>query len=945
MGGRLLNSTGLRLGIVRNWNSIWISKWNNYGELVKSNLNLKKFFKGVLFYYFKQAKLITYKFIKDNNNNINIFIFFFSFKNHKKFNNLLKKKLKYKYIYLIKFLYLLSLKKNYKLKLKKIKIKNLTWLKKISLYLNYNKYNNLIKINNIYHNFIFYKKKIDYLDTQKKIIKIKQKNKYKNYNLNIHYIQMFFIYNFFKKLNSNNSLKSININKNQINFVKQLYLTGYRYKKILKRFKLKKYPYKYFHTRYRYWRYYSYFRNQLSNKGKLYFNKYRLSITRLSKFRQKIYNQLHWNSIFIKNWFLREKRKKNKKNLPKIKYKNSILNLINSKYKLKNTSFFLKKYMSIERKYELNLLYTSKWKKKNIINKKKKKIKNNKIIFNNKKTNKNLLNVLLLKKHFFIQYYIKLNKDKNLEHILNKMKLKVKGFFYLKIYLTKFLRISLNKTNLLKFLKLNNFLLNILKIKNILLFKFLNLISSKFNLNIINYNFFNYSTIQKIFFFLLNNKYILYFIKNNNLYSNIKKNYIKTYYFNLINNIKKYNKKEFINIKINLFLYYILKKNTNKKYNNIFFINIFNNILNYNYNLKLKSNYKNKFNSLIKNKKIYNNYKKNLNFTKYYYFKSKLHHSYILKQHKQLMQKIIENNELIKKKKFKNNKIKFNLKNNINNTKLNLKKKNKLIFIKNFVYSKYYLTKKKLRFVKLPFFKKIKKIKSIIKILFGLKIKFIFLNAWNFAKNYIKLNYKKEIRTALFLKFKRYFFKYKKRTFLLKKFHKVFWLSCIFKNPKFLADYIGFLWQNYPRRLNHLSLLTIIKKYIKIIFNFFKEFLSMRLIINGRFYRRRRSKSYFVRNNSVSLTNYLTSIEYGQSHSVIKNGMVGIKIWFLFKHFSLFIFNKFFILYLNLLKIKTKNINIKKYKINKFKKESNSLNTYYLKKNIKNKIKLKYVKT
>ena len=84
--GQKVHPIGLRLGIHRKWKSSWYFDSNNYTKFLHMNLDIEKFFKGLLYYYPIKTLLMNCQIIKLPSNHLYIFIFFYRLRRKKKKN-------------------------------------------------------------------------------------------------------------------------------------------------------------------------------------------------------------------------------------------------------------------------------------------------------------------------------------------------------------------------------------------------------------------------------------------------------------------------------------------------------------------------------------------------------------------------------------------------------------------------------------------------------------------------------------------------------------------------------------------------------------------------------------------------------------------------------------------------------------------------------------------
>lgn len=226
--GQKAHSVGLRLSVTKKWKSTWFTNFSHYSDFLHKNLNLKKFFEGILTLNPKKSILVDFKIIKHFSNKIFIFVFFYKIKNVEKINN--QHKLKQK-----------NEKTNIKIDLKKnsfIQIQNLK--NKQIFFQNLKNNKNFLNYNILYRLYFLKKvisKKKNSLSNNNQLLN-NDTNTLKNYNLKLinkkklNLKKISFNYQFSNKFNKKK--KILNVNK-----IKNLHLIKY-YNNWLKKDKKKK---------------------------------------------------------------------------------------------------------------------------------------------------------------------------------------------------------------------------------------------------------------------------------------------------------------------------------------------------------------------------------------------------------------------------------------------------------------------------------------------------------------------------------------------------------------------------------------------------------------------------------------------------------------------------------------------------------------------------------
>lgn len=808
----LTNSSGLRLGIIKKWNNNWFTTQNHYGILLNANIDIKKFFKGLLYYNWKKTILIDIKLNKNSSNKIFLFVFFYKphFEKNKQ-NLIFFSKWIQKKIYRLKEAIIDReiQKLDQKAKKLKEKTKKFEWERDQLLYKskNFKKLTpeKIKEMDRTFAKLISETKKIK--QDKKKILEKKERTLKKDFFKKLKYIL---------KIKKNVS----NVNKINIFLKKTKYLI--------------------------YWlRYMKYTKNRKRTK---YYND-------IEKKNKEIYMKLS----FIFYDFLK------KKNF-----------YINDKFKdllKKNTKI----YLDIKVLYN-NIIYSQK-KKKNRLTQ-----MMNYIIYNiyvyinrNKKSSyiiHNRIYNMIKKYELVIWLSLKNNNNTNINLIKNK-----KYIFDKKIIIS-----YINKIILKKKLNINNFLIkNYYIIDNLF---HLQKLLKKLNTNNI-YDLYNFK------YFKYNIKYYLLYTYYVNIYNNNLKVLTN-------NNIKILNKTYIKNIKTSknlLIKSYKFLKNSNKNIKDYEVNDSYNEILKL-----IKVTKKNQIYKIYMKKRkrmiksfwpLYSKekwlFKKNI-----YKLKNKKKLNLIKKKKKPLrisIKKQLKKKNTKKwlldynpkrKKRLMYKKIKRHMRRKRRKKKWWIKKEEKFYvnpskyYIKNiFKYSNYS------KFSKYYIWKNTKKI--IQKLTFIKNINIIFIDFMKFLKWNMKL--KRRIRN---------FNRLKKRTSIRNRnlvkdaynFFNIMLAGFTLKKPILICEYLGKILNEIPKN----QVQSRILKFINIVFDKFitfnPEIKGLRIKIKGRFNRRRRSKSYVIKNKSL-ITNLpmidkTKFIEYGQYYGIIKNGLVGIKIWIYF---------------------------------------------------------------
>jgi hypothetical protein len=93
--GQKVHPHGLRIGLIRKWNSTWFAENSQYKALFYAQFPLENFFKAFLHLYpyvknsaTKKALLVDLKWIRAGSSQLYLFIFFYKFRTRKRRWNL-----------------------------------------------------------------------------------------------------------------------------------------------------------------------------------------------------------------------------------------------------------------------------------------------------------------------------------------------------------------------------------------------------------------------------------------------------------------------------------------------------------------------------------------------------------------------------------------------------------------------------------------------------------------------------------------------------------------------------------------------------------------------------------------------------------------------------------------------------------------------------------------
>lgn len=127
---------------------------------------------------------------------------------------------------------------------------------------------------------------------------------------------------------------------------------------------------------------------------------------------------------------------------------------------------------------------------------------------------------------------------------------------------------------------------------------------------------------------------------------------------------------------------------------------------------------------------------------------------------------------------------------------------------------------------------------------------------------------------------------------------RISFFSLFFKNPTFLALFIGFQISKLPKNRKESSLIRFIIKVIRIFSSQRKEMIGLKIEFKGRINRWRRTKILRgVGGVLPSLYDYKSKVEYGSGKSITRKGALGIRLWFCYKAFFKGILRNFILKY------------------------------------------------
>ena len=128
--------------------------------------------------------------------------------------------------------------------------------------------------------------------------------------------------------------------------------------------------------------------------------------------------------------------------------------------------------------------------------------------------------------------------------------------------------------------------------------------------------------------------------------------------------------------------------------------------------------------------------------------------------------------------------------------------------------------------------------------------------------------------------------KYKYIAVYIQDLVRISFISLFFKNPTFLATFMGFQISKLPKNRKETKFLRFIIKLIRIFSSQKKEMIGVKIEFKGRINRWRRTKILRgVGGLLPSLYDYKTKVEYGSSKSITRKGALGIRLWFCYKSY------------------------------------------------------------
>lgn len=290
----------------------------------------------------------------------------------------------------------------------------------------------------------------------------------------------------------------------------------------------------------------------------------------------------------------------------------------------------------------------------------------------------------------------------------------------------------------------------------------------------------------------------------------------------------------------------------------------------------------------------------------------------------------IKQQELLNKKNLKKNKMlplttKYLIKNKNKITKLSLIKLNSFFSMNlfKFNFTNDFIIKKKVKqynYKEFNFinknigkYKTIDQLKKSLSELTNAKISLILINILSFMNFYqylrsLHINYDLRLEATPYdsMRFENKmvsWFRYYVR--FIKDVTHLTYITFFFKQPNFLAKFIGYQLYRTPKKFKHGKIIRFIIQLVKFIYSVRVEMTGLRIQFKGRINGNRRARrKQFINFGLLLLPTYQSYIEYGSAHGLTRYGVMGIKIWFCYYSYFDFIIQKIFLLYFKYSKLR-----------------------------------------
>jgi ribosomal protein S3 len=205
---------------------------------------------------------------------------------------------------------------------------------------------------------------------------------------------------------------------------------------------------------------------------------------------------------------------------------------------------------------------------------------------------------------------------------------------------------------------------------------------------------------------------------------------------------------------------------------------------------------------------------------------------------------------------------------------------------------------KDINFVNKNLYGNLNDVKKALRIITKSKVHLVMINALSFVKFNYRINNNQTLNnnevTSNDWKLKRKYFaiakleeklnrRYKYTAVLVKDLVNMCFITMFLKKPTALVKFIGYQVQQLPSNRNQIKFLRFIMKTVLSLAGERKEIEGIRIKIQGRFNRWRRTKNLIASWGVIKFQSYNSRIEYGSSKGITKKGTFGVRIWIQYK--------------------------------------------------------------
>jgi len=180
----------------------------------------------------------------------------------------------------------------------------------------------------------------------------------------------------------------------------------------------------------------------------------------------------------------------------------------------------------------------------------------------------------------------------------------------------------------------------------------------------------------------------------------------------------------------------------------------------------------------------------------------------------------------------------------------------------------------------------LKNSKKLLQYLLHIKIKFIFINGFNFLnilnQNLIHRSYLKSLNLYSLIRKQQRRFHY--IAFLIHDYIIIILLCILFKQLKFLVEFMGFLIRMLPRyqRRKQQQFFLYLSNILQDLLSTYFNIKAMRIKFKGLVLRSRRTKVLVVNSGILNLPTLQKNIEYSNTEIITKRGAININLWILY---------------------------------------------------------------